>query len=43
MPKALLPGLLLSVLAAGALAHGVSKSDKGFLQGATGVQFLPYL
>ena len=42
-PKNLLLGLLLCVLAAGALAHGVSESDKGFLQGATGVQFLPYL
>ena len=35
---------LLSFLWAGAaLAHGVSESDAGFLQGASGVQFVPYL
>ncbi|MBC7452932.1 MAG: HupE/UreJ family protein [Massilia sp.] len=34
---------LLSVATAAALAHGVSDSDKGFLQGATGVQILPFL
>ncbi len=41
--RAWLVGLLLSVVAAGALAHGVAESDKSFLQGATGVHFLPYL
>ncbi len=35
--------ILLSVVAAAALAHGVSESDKGFLQGATGIQILPFL
>ncbi|MES2322344.1 MAG: HupE/UreJ family protein [Pseudomonadota bacterium] len=34
---------MLLVLAGAALAHGVSDSDKGFLAGATGVHFLPYL
>jgi len=38
---ALVLTLLLCVAAAG--AHGVSDADKGFLQGATGVHFLPYL
>ncbi|PWF48836.1 HupE/UreJ family protein [Massilia glaciei] len=36
-------GALLCMLGAGAFAHGVSESDKGFLQGATGIHFLPYL
>jgi hypothetical protein len=35
-------GLLLSVAIA-ASAHGVSESDKGFLQGSTGPQLLPYI
>ncbi|SHN43498.1 HupE / UreJ protein [Duganella sacchari] len=35
-------GAVLS-LAAAALAHGVSESDKGFLQGRNGVQILPFL
>ncbi len=35
--------LMLSLLAGPALAHGVSESDKGFLQGAAGVQIMPYL
>ena len=38
-----LVGAALWLLMAGAFAHGVSESDKGFLQGSTGVQFLPYL
>jgi hypothetical protein len=38
-----LAGVILFLLAAGAFAHGVSDSDKGFLQGAAGVQFFPYL
>lgn len=38
-----LVGLALCLLSAEAFAHGVSASDKGFLQGATGVHFLPYL
>lgn len=38
-----LAGMALCLLAAGAAAHGVSESDQGFLQGATGVHFLPYL
>jgi hypothetical protein len=41
--RAWLLGVLLCVLTATAWAHGVSESDKGFLQGATGVHFLPYL
>jgi len=41
--KAILAGFLLLVIAGAALAHGVSDSDKGFLAGATGVHFLPYL
>ena len=36
-------GILLSLVAASALAHGVAESDKNFLQGAVGVHFLPYL
>ncbi len=36
-------GSLLLILSTTALAHGVSESDKGFLQGSTGVQFLPFL
>ncbi len=39
----LLLTLLLALCATGALAHGVSESDQGFLQGASGVQFFPYL
>nr|WP_229423724.1 HupE/UreJ family protein [Massilia frigida] len=35
--------MVLCLMTAGAWAHGVSESDKGFLQGATGVHFLPYL
>ncbi len=31
------------LLSASAFAHGVSESDKGFLQGSTGVQFLPFM
>ncbi|MBV6323757.1 HupE/UreJ family protein [Duganella violaceipulchra] len=38
-----LMGAVLSVAAAAALAHGVSESDKGFLQGSSGVQILPFL
>ncbi len=38
-----LAGLALCMLSAEALAHGVSAADKGFLQGAAGVHFLPYL
>ncbi|NHZ91061.1 HupE/UreJ family protein [Massilia sp. CCM 8733] len=41
--RACLLGMALCVLATGALAHGVSESDQSFLQGATGVHFLPYL
>lgn len=37
-----LAGLLLLV-SASVFGHGVSESDKGFLQGSTGVQFLPFL
>ena len=33
----------LSVASTAALAHGVSDSDKGFLQGSTGMQILPFL
>lgn len=36
-------GALLTLLAMAASAHGVSESDKGFLQGSTGMQLLPYL
>ncbi|WP_084416616.1 HupE/UreJ family protein [Massilia alkalitolerans] len=36
-------GTLTLLLSASAFAHGVSESDKGFLQGSTGVQFLPFL
>jgi hypothetical protein len=36
-------GAMLSLVAAVALAHGVSESDKGFLQGSSGVQILPFL
>lgn len=38
-----LAAVVLCLLSAGAWAHGVSESDKGFLQGAAGVQFIPYL
>lgn len=31
------------LLAGAAFAHGVSESDKGFLQGSTGMQLLPYM
>ena len=34
---------VLSVATAAALAHGVSDADKGFLEGTTGVQILPFL
>ena len=34
---------VLSVSTAAALAHGVSDADKGFLEGNTGVQILPFL
>ncbi|SFM87347.1 HupE/UreJ family protein [Rugamonas rubra] len=36
-------GAVLSLMAAAAMAHGVSESDKGFLQGSSGVQILPFL
>ena len=36
-------GVALWLLMVGSFAHGVSESDKGFLQASTGVQFLPYL
>ena len=36
-------GLMLWLLAASAYAHGVSESDKGFLQGSTGMHLLPYM
>ncbi len=36
-------GALLWMLALAASAHGVSESDKGFLQGATGMHLLPYM
>ena len=36
-------GMALSLFAATALAHGVSESDKGFLQGSSGMQLVPYL
>ena len=36
-------GTLLTLLAMAAGAHGVSESDKGFLQGSTGMQLLPYM
>lgn len=35
--------LMLAVCASGALAHGVSDTDKGFLQSNSGVQFFPFL
>lgn len=35
--------LILWLLAMAAHAHGVSEADKGFLQGSTGVQLLPYM
>ncbi|MDQ1924024.1 HupE/UreJ family protein [Massilia pseudoviolaceinigra] len=41
--RAWLLGMLLCLVTAGAFAHGVSESDQSFLQGATGVHFLPYL
>lgn len=41
--RSCLLGAVLSLVAAAALAHGVSESDKGFLQGTTGVQILPFL
>lgn len=41
--RACLLGMVLFLFTAGALAHGVSESDQSFLQGATGVHFLPYL
>lgn len=36
-------GMLFLVFSTSAFAHGVSESDKGFLQGSTGVQFLPFM
>lgn len=36
-------GALLWLLASAADAHGVSESDKGFLQASTGIQLLPYM
>ena len=33
----------MMLLSASAFAHGVSESDKSFLQGSTGVQFLPFM
>nr|WP_315255886.1 HupE/UreJ family protein [uncultured Duganella sp.] len=36
-------GAVLSLMAAAAMAHGVSESDKGFLQDSSGVQILPFL
>ena len=36
-------GGLLFLIAIAASAHGVSESDKGFLQGSTGPQLLPYM
>ena len=40
---ALIIGVVLSMLMASASAHGVSDADRQFLQGAAGVQILPYL
>jgi hypothetical protein len=36
-------GALLWMFAMAAYAHGVSESDKGFLQGSTGMHLLPYM
>lgn len=36
-------GALLWMFTMAAFAHGVSESDKGFLQGSTGTQLLPYM
>jgi hypothetical protein len=41
--RSCLLAVLLSLATAVALAHGMSESDKGFLQGSTGVQVLPFL
>ena len=41
--RALLAVAALWLLAGAAFAHGVSESDKDFLQGSTGMQILPYL
>ncbi len=41
--QALAVGALLWMLAMAACAHGVSESDKGFLQGSTGIALLPYM
>lgn len=41
--RRLFTGLLMLLAAGGALAHGVSESDAGFLQGVTGVQILPFI
>lgn len=41
--RSCLLAVLLSLVAALALAHVVSESDKGFLQGTTGIQILPFL
>ena len=41
--QACIIGVVLSMLAMTAYAHGVSESDKGFLQGSTGVHLLPYM
>lgn len=35
--------VVLGLATAAALAHGVSAADKGFLQGSTGMQILPFL
>src|SRR5688572_17325123 len=40
---ALAIGAFMWMFAVAAYAHGVSESDKGFLQGSTGMQILPYM
>lgn len=40
---AVLLATILTFAAGAALAHGVSESDKGFLQGAQGLHIVPYL
>lgn len=41
--RAGLLAVLLCLATGATLAHGVSESDKGFLQGSTGMQILPFL
>ena len=38
-----LTGLMLAALASSAMAHGVNENDKAFIEGASGVNIIPYM